>query len=86
MMALADPREQVRAFYDRFGAKQDSQAFYEDAATADLILNAELGAARAVFEFGCGTGRFAEKLLAEHLPADCSAIPFETAGRTRGER
>jgi ubiquinone/menaquinone biosynthesis C-methylase UbiE len=61
-------REEARAFYDRFGAKQDSQAFYEDRAVADLVAHAELGSAQAVCEFGCGTGRFAEKLLAQHLP------------------
>ena len=33
--------DEARAFYDRFGARQDSQAFYEDPATRDLIVHAE---------------------------------------------
>ena len=62
-------RAQARAFYDRFGSKQDGQAFYEDAAVRDLLAHAEFERANAVFEFGCGTGRFAETLLTHHLPA-----------------
>lgn len=61
-------RDQAKAFYDRFGAKQDSQAFYEDRATGHLVEHAALEEAGAVFEFGCGTGRFAEKLLEHRLP------------------
>jgi hypothetical protein len=30
------PKE-AQKFYDRFGAKQDKQAFYEDSATSKLI-------------------------------------------------
>ncbi|TFH24322.1 MAG: class I SAM-dependent methyltransferase [Myxococcales bacterium] len=59
--------EQARRAYDRIGAWQDTQAFYEDVATARLREHAELGSAKAVFEFGCGTGRFAETLLRDHL-------------------
>lgn len=62
------PKEAKR-YYDRFGKKQDSQSFYEDKATGDLVVHADFGRAAKVFEFGCGTGRFAEKLLAAHLPA-----------------
>jgi cyclopropane fatty-acyl-phospholipid synthase-like methyltransferase len=47
---------------------QDAQAFYEDRASSELVLHLELGAAHAVFEFGCGTGRFAASLLKAHLP------------------
>ena len=61
-------REQAKAFYNRFGEKQDAQAFYEDAATEDLVDHAEFGDAHEVFEMGCGTGRFAESLLQHHLP------------------
>ena len=60
-------REQARLYYDRFGAKQDSQWYYEDPATDDLIEHARFAGAQSVFEFGCGTGRFAETLLQEHL-------------------
>lgn len=63
--------EEARAFYDWFGARQDSQGFYEDPALSDLVAHADFGEARSVFEFGCGTGRFAERLLSGWLPSDC---------------
>jgi ubiquinone/menaquinone biosynthesis C-methylase UbiE len=63
-------REQARRVYDRIGARQDTQAFYEDRATESLIEHGDFEAAHRVLEFGCGTGRFAARLLAEHLPAD----------------
>ena len=66
--------EQAQAFYNRMGAKQDWQAFYEAKATHDLITHASFETAQAVFEFGCGTGAFAERLLATHLePSACYA-------------
>jgi ubiquinone/menaquinone biosynthesis C-methylase UbiE len=54
--------------YDRVGKKLDSQAFYEDRATDEIIRYGDFPNARSVFEFGCGTGRFAARLLREHLP------------------
>ncbi len=60
--------EQARRFYDRLGAGQDSQVFYEEPALRDLVRHAELDRARAVLEFGSGTGRFAVEILAEKLP------------------
>ena len=59
----------ARVLYDRIGRWQDTQRFYEDHATASLIAHADLGRARSVFEFGAGTGRFAARLLRDHLPA-----------------
>jgi ubiquinone/menaquinone biosynthesis C-methylase UbiE len=59
----------ARALYDRIGRWQDTQRFYEDQATADLIAHADLRNARSVLEFGAGTGRIAERLLRDHLPA-----------------
>jgi ubiquinone/menaquinone biosynthesis C-methylase UbiE len=61
-------REQARRVYDRIGARQDTQAFYEDRATEILVQHAQFGAAHRVLEFGCGTGRFALRLLSHHLP------------------
>ena len=58
----------AQAYYDRLGKKQDSQGFYEDPALDDLISHAGFEAARRVFEFGCGTGKFAARLLEDHLP------------------
>jgi ubiquinone/menaquinone biosynthesis C-methylase UbiE len=61
-------RIEARRFYDWMGSKLDLQAFWEDRATAQLIEHLDLGSVQSVFEFGCGTGRFAEFLLAHHLP------------------
>jgi ubiquinone/menaquinone biosynthesis C-methylase UbiE len=66
--------QQVGRFYDRFGRLQDTQAFYEDAAVAVLVRHADFGHASAVFELGCGTGRFASQLLAQHLPATATYL------------
>jgi ubiquinone/menaquinone biosynthesis C-methylase UbiE len=58
----------AQAYYDRFGEKQDRQGFYEDPALDDLVAHADFPGARSVFEFGCGTGKFAARLLDKHLP------------------
>jgi SAM-dependent methyltransferase len=65
--------EQVRRFYDRLGRRQDWQR-YEDAALDSLAAQGRFDAAWAVFEFGCGTGRLAERLLREQLPADARYV------------
>jgi ubiquinone/menaquinone biosynthesis C-methylase UbiE len=62
-------RSAARGYYDRFGKKQDSQSFYEDPALNDLTANAALQNIRSVFEFGCGTGKLAARLLENHLPS-----------------
>lgn len=80
--------EQARRFYDRFAAKQDSQAFYEDPAIRRMIEHSDFGSATSIFEFGCGTGRLAELLLSNHLPSiamyagvDISPVMIEIARR-----
>lgn len=65
---------EVRSFYDRFGKKLDTQSFYEDPALDELIVHSQLTEALKVFEFGCGTGRFAARLLADHLPAQATYL------------
>jgi ubiquinone/menaquinone biosynthesis C-methylase UbiE len=62
--------EDARRFYDRIGARQDTQGFYENPALEKLIANADFGRARAVFELGCGTGAFARRLFESHLSAE----------------
>lgn len=62
-------REEARRVYDRIGRRQDSQAFYEDRAADLIVQHGRFAAARRVFEFGCGTGRLALRLLSDHLPA-----------------
>lgn len=66
-MGTLSTRE-ARAFYDRFGARQDDQAFYESRALAQLVDQGAFEQAGSVFEFGCGTGRFARELLEQRLP------------------
>ena len=61
-------RREARAVYDRIGAWQDTQAFYEGPALDALIAHGSFEDARAVFEVGCGTGRVAERLLRERCP------------------
>jgi len=67
-------REQTKTFYDRFGRKQDTQAFYEDAALDVLVDHAAFEDAQSLFELGCGTGRFAARLLQDHLPASATYL------------
>jgi ubiquinone/menaquinone biosynthesis C-methylase UbiE len=62
--------DEARRTYDRIGSLQDSQGFYEDRAVERLLAHCELDAARSVFELGCGTGRLADRLLAERLPPE----------------
>jgi len=64
----------ARAYYDRFGKKQDSQGFYEDPALDELIDHANFQDARNVFEFGCGTGKFAARILENNLPPSASYL------------
>lgn len=59
--------EQARRVYDRIGARQDTQAFYEDRAVAILLEHGDFRSAKRVFELGCGTGRFARRLLSDYL-------------------
>jgi ubiquinone/menaquinone biosynthesis C-methylase UbiE len=66
--------EEARKFYDGFGTKQDAQRFYEDVATNDLLAKAGFEKAKRVFEYGCGTGRFARRLLTEYLPKEATYL------------
>jgi ubiquinone/menaquinone biosynthesis C-methylase UbiE len=69
MSRTLDPQA-VRRFYDRFGSKQDTQAFYENPGLELLVRQSAFSEARRVFELGCGTGRFADRLLTRELPPD----------------
>jgi ubiquinone/menaquinone biosynthesis C-methylase UbiE len=71
--------QQAITFYDHFGARQDWQSFYEAAATRDLIAHACFETAQAVFEFGCGTGAFAEQVLAHHLPQEARNLAVDSS-------
>jgi len=67
---LVQTKANVRPFYDRFGRLQDMQRFYEQPAIAGLLAHAGFEDAKAVCEFGCGTGWLARELLLRHLPPD----------------
>ena len=79
MAPILTPKE-AKAFYDRLGARQDWQGFYENPARRDLVAHAGFETAAAVFEFGCGTGRFAAQLLGDHLPGHCSYAAVDVSG------
>jgi ubiquinone/menaquinone biosynthesis C-methylase UbiE len=69
--------EQARRVYDRIGARQDTQGFYENPALDRLVRAASFGQAQAVVELGCGTGRFAKRLLNDELPEHASYAGFD---------
>lgn len=71
--------EQVRRLYDRVGRWQDTQALYERRPTDELIAAARLDEARAVLEFGCGTGSLAARLLAHHLPEQARYVGLDVS-------
>ena len=83
MAPILTPKE-AKAFYDRLGARQDWQGFYENPARRDLVAHAGFETAAAVFEFGCGTGRFAAQLLGDHLPGHCSYAAVDVSGTMVG--
>ncbi len=77
MTSRALSHEEARAFYDRFGRKQDLQRIYEDPAVEVLIRYASFESASAVIELGCGTGRLAERLFEECLPSDATYVGID---------
>ena len=66
--------EEAKSFYDRLGKLQDTQKFYERAALHDLVAHGAFEQASAVFEFGCGTGSFANQLLSDYLPSQATYL------------
>jgi len=68
----------VKRFYDRFGARQDRQGFYEDAALDILYDRSDFAGASAIAEFGCGTGRFAQRILAASPAASYTGFDVST--------
>lgn len=78
---MREPRifshQEAKAFYNRLGKKQDWQGFYEDVAIEALIRSGEFDKAGTVLELGCGTGRFAERLLRRHLPGNARYVGID---------
>lgn len=83
-MARTLRHAEARAHYDRLGAAQDKEAWYEDPALDLLVAHGGFEEARHVVEFGCGTGRFAERLLAERLPADARYLGIDISATMVG--
>ena len=52
--------------------RQDRSTLYEERPLELLIEHSEFDKAESVFEFGCGTGRLAERLLSDHLPSQAT--------------
>jgi SAM-dependent methyltransferase len=71
----------AREVYDRVGRLEDTQRVYEDAATDRLAELAEFGQAASVFELGCGTGRYAARLLATRRPASATYLGADVSPR-----
>lgn len=61
---------EAKRFYDRLGSVQDWQGFFENPAINEMIGHAAFDSAHSVFEFGCGTGALAARLLQHQLPAN----------------
>ncbi len=68
---------QARAFYDRCGRWLDLQRSLEDPAFDDLLAHAALPSAGRVVEFGCGTGRLAQRLFTDGLSPRASYVGFD---------
>lgn len=74
---------EVRAFYDRFGMKQDRQPFEEDA-IARLLEIGRFSTAQSVLEFGCGTGKAAVNILRNRLPASATYTGIDASSTMVG--
>lgn len=72
---------QAQAIYDRIGRWQDTRPLSERRAMDALVDNAAFERATSVFEFGCGTGRFAARLLRGRLPADARYLGADVSPR-----
>lgn len=70
---------EAKAFYDRFGAKQDLQRVYERPALDALVASGRFEEARAVVELGCGTGALAARLLRERLPETATYLGLDVS-------
>jgi SAM-dependent methyltransferase len=73
--------DEARRFYNWLGPRQDWQRFFENPAVRDMVRHAAFQDARAVIEFGCGTGRFAEELLDEQMPPAARYVGFDVSPR-----
>ena len=82
-MSMADfiSHEQARRFYDRIGRAQDARPVSERRALDALAAQGDFEHAAAVVELGCGTGRFAARLLRDRLPGDATYLGLDVSPR-----
>jgi ubiquinone/menaquinone biosynthesis C-methylase UbiE len=71
----------ARDVYDRIGRLQDSQRFYEDAATRRLAEVVDFATCESALELGCGTGRYGAYLLATRLPPSATYLGLDVSPR-----
>ncbi|MGI9592906.1 MAG: class I SAM-dependent methyltransferase [Myxococcota bacterium] len=71
--------EQARRFYDRLGSVQDWQWHFEQPAREVMVEHLAIEDATAVFELGCGTGRFAKDLLERRLPLEARYLAVDAS-------
>jgi ubiquinone/menaquinone biosynthesis C-methylase UbiE len=83
-MAQAITHDQARRVYDRIGRLQDARPPGERRALDALAAHGDFGRAQSVIEFGCGTGRFASRLLRERLPAGATYLGLDVSPRMIG--
>jgi SAM-dependent methyltransferase len=76
--------DHARRTYDRIGSWLDTQRFYEDPALDELVRRGEFGNAKAVIDFGCGTGRLLERLLRDELPPSATVLGLDLSPRMTG--
>jgi len=72
--------DETRRFYDRLGRRQDFESAYQDRAFDRLVALGDFEHAGAVLEFGCGTGRLAQRLLASALPLEAHYVGLDVSG------
>lgn len=70
---------EAKGFYDRLGSVQDWQWPFEQPARAAMVEQLALAEATAVFELGCGTGRFAKDLLERRLPLEARYLAVDVS-------
>jgi SAM-dependent methyltransferase len=71
--------DQARRFYDRIGRGQDARPVSERRALDALAEQGDFGRAAALVEFGCGTGRYAARLLRERLPGGATYLGVDVS-------
>ena len=71
----------ARRLYSLIGRLEDSQSFYEAPALDQLVRMGGFEHAGSVLEFGCGTGRLAERLLRDVLPSGACYVACDVSPR-----